>query len=382
MDPEIPIFGVPGYEQTPPHLQSDFEIIDETPQHSSRSKLTRKNMFSERVSQLSHGDNISDNTERQKHLTGNSPSQEPFFHTNRNNSTTATHVLNNGNTVESSPFSGQQNPLLSFSCSQLEAITKLVKCIKYEPSETADRALAEQMVNIAPQFDLRNINNSLQEFNIFFEINCIQREEVKFLILQGKLPWNTMVQFGEQYPDCGGKFNMLIQFLETNSPSVTPSMNFCKYINKFGEGSLFRDLYHSAVMASRLEKEELTKLFCYIFSQGSKRELLHEHMELPLKHCTDKVSRKWTKHNTQEGFGAPHHNKYTQQHTQQATSYNNQQTYPFTINAAVSNLCYYHQRFGLDAIKCMGPPCEKASLYTRKNVHRNNQGAKNVLPQV
>ena len=127
MDPKIPIFGVPGYEQTPPHLQSNFEIIDETPQHSGRSKLTRENMFSERVSQLSHDDNIPDNTERQKHLTGNNSSQEPFFHTNRNNSTTATHVLNNGNTVHPniSPLSRQQIPILSFFCSQVDAITKL-----------------------------------------------------------------------------------------------------------------------------------------------------------------------------------------------------------------------------------------------------------------
>ena len=365
MDPMLLHFGVPGYDTTPPNLNSDFEIINETPQHSGKTKLT-KNMFCGRASDLSHGDKSDNATQQhqQQSVAGNSSAQEQTFNTRINNPATAPYDLNDNKSVHqnTSPFVGQ-HPLLGLSPSQLESITQLVNCIKNKPSEATNRSMAEKMVNIAPRFDLRNVSQSLEEFRIFFDVNCITSEEVQFLILQGKLPWSTMVQFGEEFPNCGGNLHMLKKFLKANTPKITPSMKFCDSVGKFGEGTLFRDMYHSAVMASKLDKDELVKLFCYIFTNDSKHELVHEYMDLPFSHFVDKISKKWDKG-----------------HRSLSRTYGQQYT-PNTYSRG-QNLCTYHRTYGDNAIKCMAPLCIKASQPARPNSNRYNQGTKNEQPQV
>ena len=255
-----------------------------------------------------------------------------------------------------------------------------MRCINDGPNLNADRSFAERMLNIAPHFDLKNVNKSLKEFDIFFEVNCIERDSTKFLILQGKLPWATMLQFGEQFPNCGGNLNILVNFLKANVPQISPSMNFCQNIGKFGEGSLFRDMHHSALMASNLEKDELFKLFCFIFTDSSKRTLVNDYMDLTSQQFVNKLSKNWDK--TQNTSLGKQHN-FQPPATNQSSHQQNFSPRPY------HNLCYYHNTYGNNANKCTGPPCEKAwMLAERKNITKPqnpltfNESTKNSQPQV
>ena len=400
MDHTNPTFGVPDNEPTQPKIQSDFQIINETPNNSARSGLAQSKFGNRATARLSQDNNSNyHSADQQNNSFSTTPSQTTYF---PSQGQAATSHFHDGHAF-TTPDSKEQLP----SFSQLETIMKLIKCIKEEPNESADRSLAEKMINIAPRFDLRNVEQSLKEFNIFFDVNSIKSDCIKFLIIQGMLPWTTMVQFGEQFPNCGSNLTMLISFLRANIPVVSPSMNFVGNISKFGDGSLFRNMYHTALMASQLDKSELVKLFCFIFTNNSKRALVHEYMDLPFEQYLNKISKKWEKgqNSISKSYGPQPHTQNptnagtshefinqswpstnrtnaTEFQTQARSYYNNNNNNKSTNytphrNNNGPNLCFYHQNHGNNAIKCMGPPCERAGQTSRPN-----QTAKNDQPQV
>ena len=379
MNPENPTFGSRGNEPMQPKIQSDFQIINETPNNSSRSGLAQGMFCNKATARLSQDNNSNSHSAGQQNNSfSTTPSQTTYFPSQEQ--APATSHFHDGHAF-TTPDSKEQPP----SFSQLETIMKLIKCIKEEPNESADRSLAEKMINIAPRFDLRNVEQSLKEFNIFFDVNSIKSDSIKFLIIQGMLPWKTMVQFGEQFPNCGSNLNMLISFLRANIPVISPSMNFVGNVAKFGDGSLFRNMYHTALMASRLDKNELVKLFCFVFTNNSKRELCHEYMDLPFDQYINKVSKKWEKAQplTSKSFGPQSHahssvNPGTS-HVLTNQSWPKTQSTNYTPhrNNNVPNLCFYHKNHGENALKCMGPPCERAWQNSRPI-----QTTKNDQPQV
>ena len=199
----------------------------------------------------------------------------------------------------------------------------------------------------------------------FFEVNGVKHDSLKFLILQGRLPWPTMVNFGEENPNSGGNYQTLVRFLSAYTPSVSPSMQFCGKIGKYGEGTLFKDLYHSALMASKLDKNELVKLFCFIFAGQSKRDLVSQHMDLPSDRLLEKTSKKWDKDH----------------HTPTHTPHTPRREYPNNNHSNRGYLCIPHQQHGNNARTCTGFPCEMSRPAATSN-RPNNYGPKNVGPQV
>ena len=310
-----PTFGVPGPEPKQPVNVDEFEIINETRLNES------------------HGNN-SFNAGDPKAAASSSFSP-------RN---TPNHI--------NSP--GLPNTLFGMSCDQLNAITALINSLKQPQSDADNRLLAEKLINIAPRFDLRSVAKSLDEFRIFFEVNGVNNDSLKFLILQGRLPWPTMVNFGEEHPNCGGNYQTLVRFLSAHTPNVSPSMQFCNKIGKYGEGTLFKDLYHSALMASKLDKNELVKLFCFIFAGESKRDLVSQHMDLPSDRLLEKTSKKWDK---------------TNHHTPTHTTHTPRREYPNNNHNNGGYLCMPHRQYGHNARTCTGFPCEMSR-------------PKNVGPQV
>ncbi len=254
----------------------------------------------------------------------------------------------------STPKAWPESKHVLMSQEQLFAIINAVHAKKPE-SEAETRIVAEKLINIAPRFDLRQVDQSLKELEIFFSINNITSDSLRFMILQGRLPWATMVQFGEEYPSGGGNFGLLVYFLRAYTPVVSPARKFSSQIGAFGEGSLFKDMYHSALMASKLDHQELVKLFCFIFSSGQKRELVGQHMDLPCDSLLEKLSRKWDTTEVQKDIP--------------------RQGYQ----------CPNHQRFGANARGCTGFPCQFSRVQPKRlenNENQNQMFSKNDVPQV
>ena len=252
----------------------------------------------------------------------------------------------------STPMTRPEGKPVFMSHEQLLTIIDAIHAKKPQ-SEAETRVIAEKLINIAPRFDLRQVDQSLKELEIFFSINNITSDNLRFMILQGRLPWATMVQFGEEYPSGGGNFGLLVYFLKAYTPVISPAMRFSSQIGVFGEGSLFKDMYHSALMASKLDKDELVKLFCFIFSNGQKRELVGQHMSLPCNSLLEKLSRKWD--TTETKRDSP------------------QQGYQ----------CPNHQRFGINSRSCTGFPCQFSRTPTQGNNNKqNHMVSKNDGPQV
>ena len=50
---------------------------------------------------------------------------------------------------------------------------------------------------------------SWTDFEVYFNVNGVTKEDVKFKIFNAKLPWETMKQFGKEYPNGGGNLGSL-----------------------------------------------------------------------------------------------------------------------------------------------------------------------------
>ena len=93
----------------------------------------------------------------------------------------------------------------SISQSQLRSLAEVFIIFNDKPKESEDKQV-KQLLQLAPQFKLGQFQASLREFNIFFQLNDVTKDSVKFKLLQGRLPWVTMHQFGVQNSDCGPDF--------------------------------------------------------------------------------------------------------------------------------------------------------------------------------
>ena len=157
-----PTFGSPGNEPMQPKIQSDFQIINETPNNSARSGLPQSMFCNKATARFSQDNNSnSHSTGQQNNSFSTTPPSQTTYFPSQGQAPATTH-FHDGHAF-TNPDSKEQPP----SFSQLETIMKLIKCMKEEPNESADRSFAEKMINIAPRFDLRNVDKSLNEFNIF-----------------------------------------------------------------------------------------------------------------------------------------------------------------------------------------------------------------------
>ena len=173
---------------------------------------------------------------------------------------------------------------------QLRSLAEVFKIFNDQPKESEDKQV-KRLLQLAPQFKLGQIQASLREFNIFFQLNDITKDSAKFKILQGRLPWVTMHQFGVQNSDCGPDFQKLTKFLLTYSGPNSPSLDQLQYINRFDKNSSFKDVHYAAVTASKLGQDELQKLFTYLFSTETMKPLVKSHLDLHLDQSEGKVSR-------------------------------------------------------------------------------------------
>ena len=93
----------------------------------------------------------------------------------------------------------------------MKALAEVFKIFNNPSAETENQQI-QRLLQSAPYFKLGQVQNSLREFDIFFNLNGVHSDSLKFKILQGRIPWNTMHQFGVQNPDCGPNFKKLYTF--------------------------------------------------------------------------------------------------------------------------------------------------------------------------
>ena len=181
-----------------------------------------------------------------------------------------------------------------FSMQQITEIVQLFQALQASSGCSATERVSEQrLVDIAPRFDLKDPIASWKAFEVFFDINRVVKDETKFTILNGKLPWETMRQFGKENPNSGGDLKKLEVFLKAYSKQSAPSMYHREAIGKYGYGSLLRDVLHEAKSMADLDRNERIKLNAYFLSTGNNRKLIESNMHLPVETFFSKVSQKW-----------------------------------------------------------------------------------------
>ena len=98
-------------------------------------------------------------------------------------------------------FDGRPRPSSSdFSSEQLHEIIQLFRTLQQFCCPETERAHEQQLIDIAPRFDLNEPNASWEAFKIFFDVNRVVSDKLKFNILNGRLKSETMQQFGKENP--------------------------------------------------------------------------------------------------------------------------------------------------------------------------------------
>ena len=181
-----------------------------------------------------------------------------------------------------------------FSTQQITELFQLFQAMQGSSGCPASERVCEQrLIDIAPKFDLKDANASWRAFEVFFDVNRVIKNENKFNILNGKLPWETMRQFGKENPNSGGNLKKLETFLKAYSKQSSPSMYHRDAIGKYGHGSLLRNVLHEAKSMADLDRNERIKLNAYLLSTGSNQKLIETHMHLPVDTFFAKISQKW-----------------------------------------------------------------------------------------
>jgi hypothetical protein len=263
----------------------------------------------------------------------------------------------------------------NISAEQMKSLAEIFQTFNTK-SEVSEEAAVKQLLRIAPRFDLKKIEKSLREFKVFFNINNVQNDSVKFKVIQARLPWETMYQFGRRHPDCGPSLSYLEAFLKTYAGPTSPSLEMLVNLDKFSSSNNFKDLHHASVMGAKLDEDERTKLFTYIFASEDMKPLIKSYLDLPLSRFLEKLIKKWevkpsslSKSNppfekAKSFFNPVRPNNFKNSWGNYRTFYpSNQNPRMMRPPHAVSNLCRIHQCYGDRAFSCEGFPCSKASLF-------------------
>ena len=201
-----------------------------------------------------------------------------------------------------------QGKISSFSTEQLSDIVKLIQIVQQTNGCAAsERAHEQRLIEIAPRFNLRDVKASWEAFDGFFDINRVNSNQLKFDILNGRLPWETMQQFGKEYPNSGGDYKKLKMFLLAHTKAFSPCMNHCRSVGKYGPGTLLRDVFHESKVMADLERDERIKLNAFLLSSGDNKRIVEEFMHLPLDKFFSKVSQKWHEESVPK---VVHHQQY------------------------------------------------------------------------
>ena len=84
MDHTNPTFGVPDNEPTQPKIQSDFQIINETPNNSARSGFAQSKFGNRATARLSQDNNSNyHSADQQNNSFSTTPSQTTYFPSQR-----------------------------------------------------------------------------------------------------------------------------------------------------------------------------------------------------------------------------------------------------------------------------------------------------------
>ena len=242
-----------------------------------------------------------------------------------------------------------------FSAEQLTELVKIFKTLQPGSScYAAEKAQESTLIDLAPRFDLKKADASWKAFEVFFDVNQVTKDELKFKILNSKLPWKTMEQYGRENPNSGRDLKKLELFLKAYAKKFTPSMYHRDSIGKYGSGSLLRDVIHEAKTIADLDRGERIKLHAYFLSTGFNQSVVKSYMHLPVEQFFSKVSQKWNDRMSSSKPNSEYMGRRSPPQPSRVyrnTVYNNRQN----LN---EDLCYYHDRFGKDAFKCKGSDCK------------------------
>jgi hypothetical protein len=266
-----------------------------------------------------------------------------------------------------------------FSAQQVTELFQIFQTLQTSSScVAADRLYEQGLIERAPRFDLKDVYTSWKAFEVYFDVNKITKDEVKFNILNGKLPWETMQQFGKEYPNSGGNFNKLESFLKAYSRQFSPCMHHLGSIAKYGDGSLLRNVLHEAKTMADLDRGERIKLNAYFLSNGPNRKILESYMHLPIENFYTKVSQKWNAPKTVPVLTTPSRpfkeyrntafNRYSRDVKNASPNQQGREMF-----AGRDSLCYYHKQWGKDAFKCKGEGCKMSGMLAEHPTTRVGQ---------
>ena len=193
-----------------------------------------------------------------------------------------------------------------FSVNQLTELVKLIQTVRVGSGcPAAEKANENKLIDLAPRFDLKDANASWSAFEVFFDVNRVFSDELKFSIINSKLPWETMQKFGKENPNSGGDLNKLELFLKAYAKQSTPSMYHRDSFGKYGPGSLLRDVLREAKTMADLGRDERIKLNAYLLSTGSNKKIIESYMHMPVETFFAKVSQKWNQKASVKSPGDP-----------------------------------------------------------------------------
>ena len=275
--------------------------------------------------------------------------------------------VNEGKYVE--PLIDMNEPPMNegkgFSTKQLAELVQIFKSLQGERSDpSSERINLNRLMEMAPRFDLKNPVASWNSFKVFFDLNQVVSSQTKFNILNYRIPWETMQQYGRENPNGGGDINQLEIFLKAYGKRTAPSMNYCSSVQKYGSGSILREVLHEAKSMADLDRGERIKLNSYLLTSGSNREIVQSYMHLPIEQFLSKLSQKWNESapssSTRELIVRRSPPRPYREY--KSKTFANPQSVP---------MCYYHRKYGNEAFKCEGNECRmRGALRSRKEPAR------------
>ena len=252
---------------------------------------------------------------------------------------------------------------------QLQEVVQLIQA--FQPTGgcvATDRAREQRLIDTAPRFNLSDPKASLDAFDIFFDVNRVSNDQLKFSVLNGRLTIETMQQFGRENPNSGGDLIKLKKFLMAYTREFSPCMNHYKSLDKYGQNSLLRDVFHEAKLMADLDRDERIKLNAFFLTSGHNKKIIENHLHLPVENLVSKVRQKW---NTEikSNLSSPARYSKSNSSPRPYREYRNLSRSPPKMERreASGDLCFYHERFGDRAYRCQGGDCR----FTKNEAYQN-----------
>ena len=149
-------------------------------------------------------------------------------------------------------------------------------------------------------------------------------------------------------------------------------MNHYKSLDKYGQNSLLRDVFHEAKLMADLDRDERIKLNAFFLTSGHNKKIIENHLHLPVENLVSKVRQKW---NTEikSNLSSPARYSKSNSSPRPYREYRNLSRSPPKVDRreASSDLCFYHERFGDRAYRCQGGNCRFAKNEAYQNKMRD-----------